>query len=167
MKTPLFLLLTLFLLAHSTGYAQAVPKSSLADVRFIAGHWQGTASFGGSVEALFSVPTGDNMLGTMRMMKDDKATLYEILVLEQTEPGVTLAVKHFKPGLLGQEEKDQADRYALIERGDGRVVFEKQGGSPLRVIWEKRPNGGLAVVRGTQQDGQWRWSDLFVFKPAP
>lgn len=149
----------------ASNFAQTpAAQAKLSDLSFIEGHWQGTA-FGGPIEALWSAPTGDNMLGSMRMMKDDKVNLYEILVIEQTPQGPMILVKHFKPGLIGQEEKDKPDRYALIELGKERAVFEKVG-EPTRVIYEKRPNQVLAVVLGKQREGQWNWNDLFVFKPV-
>jgi len=142
-------------------------KASVADLGFLTGHWLGTASFGGSVEATWTAPSGDNALGSMRMMKDGKATMYEILVAEQTGPGVTMRVKHFNPGLTGREEKEASDQYTVVEVGKERMVLEKIGGDPLRVVWEKRPGGVLAVARGTRKDGAWAFSDLFLFKPAP
>ncbi len=171
MKTvPLRPCLVLFawLTSLSVGlFAQTSPlPAKTTDLGFLTGHWTGTASFGGSVEAFWSAPEGNNLLGSMRMMTEGKATMYEILVVEQTGPNVTLRVKHFNPGLTGREEKDAFDQYAVVELGKERVLLEKIGGDPLRVVWEKRPGSVLAVARATRADGQWKWSDLFVFKPA-
>lgn len=168
MKTLTLRVLTLatalLVILVSNSFAQTpAARAKLSDLSFIEGHWQGTA-FGGPIEALWSAPAGNNMLGSMRMMKDDKVNMYEILVIEQTEQGPAILVKHFKPGLIGQEEKDKPDRYNLIELGKERAVFEKVG-EPTRVIYEKRPNQVLAVVLGKQREGQWNWNDLFVFKP--
>ena len=55
--------------------AQTTPKTgTLADISFIAGHWQGTHN-GGPIEATWSAPAGDNMIGFIRMIKDNKITL--------------------------------------------------------------------------------------------
>ncbi len=61
------------------------------------------------------------MLGFMRMMNKHKADLYEILSYEQTEQGLVSLVKHFKPGLLGQEEKDNPNRYLFVEAAKDRA----------------------------------------------
>ncbi|MEY4938438.1 MAG: hypothetical protein RIQ93_173 [Verrucomicrobiota bacterium] len=145
--------------------APAPINANVSDLGFLAGHWQGTTASGGAIEAMWTAPSGDNALGTMRMMKAGKATMYEILVAEQAGAGVSFRVKHFNPGLTGREEKDVSDRYTVIELARERVVLEKLDGAPLRVIWEKRPGGVLAVSRGTQKDGQWVYADLFIFKP--
>ncbi|MBC7892736.1 MAG: hypothetical protein H7Y12_11020, partial [Sphingobacteriaceae bacterium] len=60
-----------------------------------------------------------------------------------------------------------SDQYVVVEVGNERMLLEKIGGDPLRVVWEKRPGSVLAVARGTQKDGAWVFSDLFLFKPAP
>ncbi len=166
---PRIFLLTALLLSTLPATAQTTPpaKAQLADLRFLEGRWQGTFQ-GGPIENYWSAPQGDNLLGSIRMLRDGKATMYEILVIEQTDAGLMLHVKHFRPGLKGVEEKDAADRYNLIELTRERAVFEKvSGGDPLRVIWERRPNRVLAVQRGPQRDGQWAYADLFVFTPMP
>jgi hypothetical protein len=140
-------------------------NASVNDLAFLSGHWLGTTSSGNAVETMWTAPSGDNALGAIRMMKAGKATMYEILVAEQTGAGVSFRVKHFNPGLTGREEKDVSDHYTVIELGRDRVVLEKLGGAPLRVIWEKRAGGILAVSRGTPKEGQWAYSDLFTFKP--
>ncbi len=96
------------------------------------------------------------------MMKDNKVTMYEMLIFEQTEQGPIVLVKHFKPGLVGQEEKDKSDHYKFIKAGKDRATFEKEDGS-IRIIYEKRSADQLAIQRGQQKDGRWAFSDLFVF----
>ena len=150
------------LLVSLTSYAQTTKTATLADVSFMEGHWLGTFN-GGPIEAAWIAPAGDNLTGFMRMMKDNKVTMYEMLIFEQTEQGPVVLVKHFKPGLIGQEEKDKSDRYKFIEAGKEKTLFEKEDGS-LRIIYEKRANDQLAIQRG-QKDGtgKWAFADLFVF----
>lgn len=141
--------------------AQAQTNGSLADVRFMEGRWRGTFN-GGPIEAAWIAPVGDNLAGFMRMMKDNKVTMYEMLVFEQTEKGPIVLVKHFKPGLVGQEEKEVSDRYRFIEAGKDRALFEKEDGS-IRIIYEKRSPQQLVIQRGQKKDGNWTFNDLFVF----
>ena len=136
-------------------------KGSLSDVSFMEGRWRGTFN-GGPIEASWIAPVGDNLTGFMRMMKDDKVTMYEMLIFEQTEQGPIVLVKHFKPGLIGQEEKDKSDRYKFIEASKDKALFEKEDGS-IRIIYEKRSADQLAIQRGQSKDGKWAFNDLFVF----
>lgn len=156
MKKFLFLLLCLSVTL--SGYAQS---GTLADVSFMEGRWRGTFN-GGPIEAAWIAPVGDNLTGFMRMMKDNKVTMYEMLVFEQTEQGPVVLVKHFRPGLVGQEEKDKSDRYRFISAAKDRALFEKEDGS-IQIIYEKRGKDQLVIQRGQKKDGNWAFSDLFVF----
>lgn len=153
------------LLIALTTHAQTAKTGSLADVAFMEGRWLGTFN-GGPIEASWIAPVGDNLTGFMRMMKDNKVTMYEMLIFEQTEQGPIVLVKHFKPGLIGQEEKDKSDRYRFIEAGKDKAVFEKEDGS-IRIIYEKRSPNQLAIQRGQQKEGtgptsRWDFTDLFI-----
>lgn len=167
MKTLEFrsLLFLFCLLAGLAVQAQTTAKTgSLADVSFMEGRWRGTFN-GGPIEAAWIAPAGDNLTGFMRMMKDNKVTMYEMLVFEQTEQGPIVLVKHFKPGLVGQEEKDKSDRYRFISAAKDRALFEKEDGS-IQIIYEKRGKDQLVIQRGQKKDGNWAFSDLFVFDPV-
>lgn len=143
-------------------YAQTAQKTgSLTDISFIEGHWKANRE-GTTIEANWTAPEGDNIVGYMRMMKDNKATLYELFVFEQTPQGLVVLVKHFKPGLIGIEEKEKSDRYHFVEASKGRMIVEKQG-EPTRVLYEKRAEDQFVIALGKQQDGKWEFKDLFVF----
>lgn len=160
-RTYSALLIALCLFTSATLRAQTTKTGSLADVSFMEGRWQGTFN-GGPIEAAWIAPVGDNLAGFMRMMKDNRVTMYEMLIFEQTEQGPIVLVKHFKPGLIGQEEKDKSDRYSFIEAGKNRALFEKADGT-IRIIYEKRGPDQLVIQRGEQKDSQWAFKDLFVF----
>lgn len=144
-------------------YAQTGAKGgSFADIGFIEGHWKAITPAGQSIDGVWLAPEGDNIVGFMRMMKGGKADLYEILAYEQSDQGLVSLVKHFKPGLIGQEEKDKQDRYNFVEAAKDRAIFQKEGGG-LRILYEKRSADQFAIARGNEQDGKWVFKDLFVF----
>ncbi len=148
----------LFTQAHAQKGQQ---QGSVSDVSFIAGHWKGTHE-GTALEAFWTAPSGDNITGFIRMMKEGKISLYELFAFEQTPQGPVAMVKHFKPGMLVVEEKDKSDRYVFVESREGRAVFEKQG-EALRVLYEKRSENQFVIALGKQQEGKWTFKDLFVF----
>ncbi|PLK42340.1 DUF6265 family protein [Emticicia sp. TH156] len=163
-STHAFFVFTLFafgLFMNQAATAQA-SKATLNDVAFIHGHWQGVFN-GGPIEAFWAKPAGDNLTGFIRMMKDEKVTMYEMLIFEQTENGPVVLVKHFKPGLIAIEEKEVSDRYRFIESKKDWALFEKQDGS-IRIIYEKRGPNQLVIQRGKQENGNWTFADLFVFR---
>ena len=160
-----FFLFLLFLSLSFLPDAVAQTKAqtgSLGVMQFIEGHWKAIQPDGLTVEGTWLAPEGDNMLGMMRMMKDGKATMYEMLAYEPSEKGLVSLVKHFKPGLIGMEEKEKQDRYNFLEATKDRAYFEKDGGD-LRILYEKRSPDQFAIMRGNQENGQWVYKDLFLF----
>ena len=159
----ILLLLLAFNGMISTSSAQTQPKGgSIADISFIQGNWKAVTPDGMEIEGGWLAPQGENILGFMRMMKDGKAELYEMLAYEKTEMGLVSLVKHFKPGLVGLEEKDKQDRYLFVDASKDRAVFQKEG-EGLRILYEKRSAGQFVIARGNEQDGKWVYKDLFVF----
>ncbi|HKG05996.1 MAG TPA: DUF6265 family protein [Pedobacter sp.] len=158
-----FLFVLLFIGLMPETHAQDGPKGgSFADISFIEGHWKATTASGQSIEGVWLAPEGDNILGFMRMMKSGKADLYEILAYEKTEQGLVSMVKHFKPGLLGLEDKDKQDRYNFVEASKNKAIFQKEG-EGLRILYEKRSATQFVIARGNEKDGKWVFEDLFVF----
>ncbi|WKN30688.1 DUF6265 family protein [Porifericola rhodea] len=157
MKKVLSLLLFCFL----SGSLLAQSKGSLSDIAFIAGHWE-TVNDGKTVEAFWTEPSGDNMVGVIRMIEDEAATLYEIFAIEQTENGLEIRVKHFKPGLIGLEDKDKFDHYTFLESDKGKLIVEKQN-ADVRIMYEKRPGKKFAIVIGKPDNGSWKYEDFWVF----
>lgn len=154
----------LFLIA-CIAVAQAQTKGSLKDVSFLEGHWKGTYN-GGPIEASWTAPEGNNIMGYIRMIKDDKPALYEVFAFEETEKGPVAMVKHFKPGLIAVEEKEVSDRYNFIETKKNQTLFEKDDAS-VRIIYERRTPTELVIQRGKKENDKWAFVDLFVFKKVP
>jgi hypothetical protein len=159
-KLTLFLA---FVLISHVGSAQT--KGSLSDISFLEGHWLGTYN-GGPIEASWTAPAGNNIMGYIRMIKDDKPALYEVFAFEQTEKGPVAMVKHFKPGLIALEEKEVSDKYNFIEAKKNQALFEKDDVS-VRIIYERRTQTQLVIQRGKMENNKWVFVDLFVFNKIP
>ena len=165
MKNMYTILLLLWAGSFSTHlYAQTQQKpGSVKDIAFIQGNWKATTPQGQTIEGVWLPPEGENILGFMRMMKDGKPDLYEILAYEQSEKGLVSMVKHFKPGLVGLEEKDKQDRYIFLEASKDRAIFQKEGES-LQILYEKRSPNQFVIARGAKKEGETvAFTDLFVF----
>jgi hypothetical protein len=155
------LFVLIFLVDTNQCFSQSQKSGSVADVSFIQGHWK-AVNPDRTIEGVWLAPEGENILGFMRMMKDGKASLYEMLAYEQTPQGFISLVKHFQPGLIGMEEKEKQDRYRFVEASKDRAVFEKEG-EALRILYEKRSADQFVIARGNLVDGKWQFKDLFVF----
>ena len=162
------LLFSLFTLNESR--AQASKPGTLNDINFLDGRWKGNFN-GGTIEASWTAPEGNNIVGFIRMIKDDKPTLYELFAFEQTEKGPVAHVKHFKPGMISLEEKEVSDTYNFIEARKNQALFEKDDAS-VRIIYELRTQTQLVIQRGkmevvTGSVPKWTFEDLFIFKRIP
>jgi len=163
-KTLSFVFIFVTLLSASS-IAQTATKGSLKDIDFLDGRWKGSYN-GGTIEASWTAPEGDNIVGFIRMVKDGKATLYELFAFEQTEKGPVAHVKHFKPGMISLEEKEVSDTYNFIEAKKNEALFEKDDIS-VRIIYERRSQNQLVIRRGKLENNKWEFMDLFVFNRIP
>ena len=152
-------LLTSFL---PPAYAQSKQNpGSISDIRFIEGSWKAVAG-DRTIDAVWSTPVGENMVGYVRVVKDGQVALYELFAFEKTDQGLVALVRHFRPGLIAAEEKDTPNRYRFLEASVGRAYFEKQG-EETRVLYEKRSNDQFAIVIGKIDTGEWVYKDFWVF----
>ena len=165
-----YFLLAFSLIAVLESHAQTPKTGSLNDISFLDGRWKGTYN-GGPIEASWTAPEGNNIAGFIRMIKDDKPSLYELFAFEQTEKGPVAHVKHFKPGMIALEEKDVSDTYNFIEAKKNQALFEKDDAS-VRIIYELRTQTQLVIQRGKLEEAsgsvpKWTFVDLFIFKRIP
>ena len=164
MKNLHTIILFLWASSFSTNiYSQTQQKpGSVKDIAFIQGNWKATTPQGQTIEGVWLPSEGENILGFMRMMKGGKPDLYEILAYEQSDKGLVSMVKHFKPGLIGLEEKDKQDRYIFVEASKDRAIFQKEGES-LQILYEKRSPNQFVIARGVKEGEKVVFTDLFVF----
>jgi hypothetical protein len=153
--------IVLFLFATSHYATGQASKGSISDISFLEGRWQATPT-GRTIDASWSAPDGKTIVGYVRVLKDGAIALYELFAFEETPNGLVVLVKHFKPGLVGVEEKDKADHYKFLEAGQGRALFEKTS-EPVRVLYEKRGENQFAIVIGKPENGNWVFKDFWVF----
>ena len=154
-----FSLLILSVLCSLQVFAQS--KGTLNDISFLDGRWKGIYN-GGPIEASWTAPEGDNIVGFIRMIKDNKPALYELFAFEQTEKGPVAHVKHFKPGMIALEEKEVSDTYNFIEAKKNQALFEKDDAS-VRIIYELRKPNQLVIQKGKLEGDKWTFIDLFIF----
>jgi Domain of unknown function (DUF6265) len=101
---------------------QQSPKATLNDISWIEGHWRGEA-FGGMAEEIWSPPLGNSMMGSFKLVVDNKVNFYEILTISEVEETLILRLKHFSEDLKGWEEKDEAVEFKLVKIEENKVYF--------------------------------------------
>ena len=138
------------------GAAAAPAKASIDQVAWISGQWTGTLG-DRTIEQHWMTPLGGSMVAMYRSIRENKATLYELLAIEQDGEGLVLRIKHFAPGagLVGQEAKDESANHALVSLDNRKAVFEASTATgPVRVTFTSPDPAALKIVVERQRDGK-------------
>jgi hypothetical protein len=150
-------LLTAAVPARAQSGAPATPvKASVEQLSWISGQWTGTLG-DRTIEQHWMTPLGGSMVAMYRSIRENKATLYELLAIEQDGEGLVLRIKHFAPGagLVGQEAKDESANHALVGLESRKAVFEAATATgPVRVTFTSPDPAALKIVVERQRDGK-------------
>jgi uncharacterized protein DUF6265 len=101
-------------------------KASADDLAWIAGRWVGENG-DDRIEEWWSDPYAGTMVGMFRWHQAAQPRFYEILTMEPDGDRVVFRIKHFGPGLVGWEEKDDAVTLDLVSSREREAIFLKRG----------------------------------------
>lgn len=136
----------------NVGRASEEPRrgaARLSDLHWLVGTWHDPKTDGGTREHWFA-PAGGAMVGVCRMGVDAARSMYELLLLEESDEGIRLSLRHFRSGLsmargpdaIGMTLLKLESRWALFERTDGkertRLTYERTSPQTLRCVLEKQ-----------------------------
>jgi Domain of unknown function (DUF6265) len=108
--------------AQTPSTANATPKATLADFAWLEGHWQGT--WGPRVaEQSWTSPKAGTMLGTFRLVEDEKTLVLELFTLVEKPEAINFYIRHFTPALVPWEKTD-ATFLKLVDFDATKVLFE-------------------------------------------
>ena len=141
----LYLLMPLLLLAGET-------RGGLADLGFIAGHWQGKMG-SAFIEEVWSPPVGDNMTGMFRLVEEDKLVFSEFMHFEQNEDSVVLKLRHFGKGLIAWEDKENPLHFTLSNVDGDRAVFQQKG-TETQLVYHRQSPERLTITLIEVKEGQ-------------
>jgi len=119
--------------------AETAPKSALSDFAWLEGRWQG--EWGPRIaEQEWMAPKGGTMLGTFRLVENDKTLVIELFVLLEKPNGVELRLRHFTTELLPWEKA-------------GTTVLVLASHDPMSATFENPVNGQPKHAVITRIDG--------------
>lgn len=136
----------------------ARPAATLDDVSLLIGHWRGPF-LGGTAEEVWLPPAGGTMVGTFRLVQEDEAAFYELMVLLEEEGSVTLKLKHFNRDLTGWEEKADTVDFPLVKAEADAVYF-------AGLTYRRGPEGTLQGFLAMGSDGGEMTEATFVYHPV-
>jgi hypothetical protein len=89
------------------------------------------------VEETWLSPKGGEMVGTFRVVENDKTLVIELIALSETPTGIEFRLRHFTPTLAPWETAG-ATTLKLASLDPTRVVFENPGaGQPKRYTFTR------------------------------
>ena len=141
-----FLVLTLMIALNVVPLRSAqMAGVSIQSLAFLSGRWTEDSS-DGNEEEYWSEPMGSSMVGTFRVVKDDKAVFYEFWAIEVEDGQVVFKMKHFDQGLIGWEEKANMVRLTTSIAGPQDVLFSKPDGS-LALRYQRKGDELVSTLR--------------------
>ncbi len=141
--------------------AETEAASPLDHAAWLAGRWVGTG-MGGEVEEVWSPALGGQMIGHFRYFRDGMPGFYEILMIDLTETGMRMRVKHFNPDFTAWEDKGDWIEFKPVSTSASQLVFK---GLVLDHIVDDKGETMIATLQMRQKDGQVK-AVPFTFRRA-
>lgn len=98
------------------------PAATIEDIAWLAGTWRGEG-LGGTVEEIWSAPSGGAMMGMFKLVKEGRPGLYEFELIVEEAGSLTLKLKHFNADLASWEEKEEYVSFPLVKLEKDAAFF--------------------------------------------
>jgi hypothetical protein len=135
--------------------AAGAPKTTTADLSWLAGHWRADV-WGGRGEEFWSKPEAGVIMAAFRYMKDGKLVLSEFMTIEDdAQHGPLLRIKHFGPGMKAREEKDESATFHIVRSGPREASFvQEKDGRRVTLTYRRTGPESLEAVLIRDQGGK-------------
>lgn len=140
--------------AQAPAMNEAPAPAKVEQLGWVTGAWTGTLG-DRTIEQHWSAPLGGSIVAMYRSLLGGRATLYELLAIEQEGEGVVLRIKHFAPGpgLVGQEAKDQSMDHRLTSVNGKTAVFQGAGPVPVQIRFHSPDPDSLNITVTRERNG--------------
>lgn len=145
-------LIPLGLLAQTANTIQLEPDASsppatLESVSWLRGEWVGEG-LGGLCEEVWSSARGGSMLGTFRVIKENKLVFSEFMEFAKVDRSILLRLKHFSNDFKGWEEKEKYIEFKLVKIDGDNIFFDgltyRKTGENTMVVYVVIDSGGIS-----------------------
>jgi hypothetical protein len=146
--------------------AQEEKQTGVAGLAWMAGTWR-MEDEGSLWEDHWSAPRGDSIVGISRWIRQGKAALYELFVIEEAAGTLHLRMRHFNRGLEPWKSEAKGPlSWPLKSAAKNEVIFEEASRDfPKRMVY-RRPEKDVLVVRLEGISGGKEAAQEFRFKRA-
>lgn len=147
----------MLLVSVLSGFGQK--RIDIEKLSFMTGRWTLSHQWG-EMEENWSLPSNNTMICSYKCVKDGKPQFYEFIIIEQTDSVPVMTLRHFGPGNIAWEEKDQPNVYPLAELRTDFAKFERPD-KKLNLTFA-RTTDKLTVTLSREKNGQWQ-EDIFPY----
>jgi hypothetical protein len=144
----------LLLVISCPAMTQNPPVKNIQELSFMAGKWV-TSGEWGNMEEVWSEPMGNCMMCSYRCVKEGKIIFYEFIVIEQSDTGPVMKLRHFSPGSIGWEEKDKPYDYPLMFLEPDRARFERPDKKTALTFYRPSKEKMTVILERQDKDGKW------------
>ena len=138
------------------------PISATIDrLAWLAGRWVGGDGDDWHEET-WSEPRDGTMLGMFRAHREGQPRFYEIFSVAPEDGTLVLRIKHFRPGLIGWEERDSAVTLDLVAASEIEAIYAKRGAGEW-LCYRRDPATASLAVSFEAGDGSHDPADDFRF----
>lgn len=154
-------------IAQTPSPAIATPKATLAEFAWLEGCWQGT--WGPRVaEQCWSSPKAGMMLGTFRLVEDEKTLVLELFTLVEKPDAMNFYIRHFTPALVPWEKSD-ATFLKLTGFDATKVLFENPvDGEPKHsILTRMNPDTFISRSEIVPEGGEMQVIEITYHRQKP
>jgi len=128
-------------------------KVTVSDLSWLSGAWYGQVG-DDLIEEHWSGEAAGTLMGMFRWIHEGQVRFYELLTIEPDGDIWLMRIKHFGPGLIGWEEKDQAVTLALVGLQTGEAIFYRLGSDePLWLFYRMEDENMLVAFFERDETG--------------
>ena len=122
------------------GFAHAEPPAArIADLAWMTGAWEGPMGEGAVLQETWLEPAGDAMMAAVRVLKDGKTDMVELIVIEESEGTLIFRIQQWSKSYEPRMPAPQ--KLVLAELGENSVRFEaEEAGNAFRSLTYSRPS---------------------------
>ena len=120
------------------------PSAKVADLAWMAGHWEGSMGPQGTLEENWTMPKAGSISSLVRATAGDATDMIELIVIEEEEGSLVLRLQQWDAGFKPRTEGPQVMR--LIEIGERMVKFEAVSEGGLEALGYSSPEEGKFVI---------------------
>lgn len=128
----------------------------------MAGNWSGLRGTD-LVEEYWSVLQAGTLMGMFRWVHEGRVRFYEFMTIEREGDELILRIKHFNPGLVGWEEKDESKEFVLVRLEKQEAVFLQRRTAKTPWMIYRLENAQTLVAYFEVEDEAVTDADKFIY----